>query len=358
MKSIKNLSFTLVLIFNVSLLFGQQMTWLPSRYVKNGCKDESSCKNKIVCYKLQYTPATTGTVTSYTTGFLADCTKGGTAVLTNKSCVMDDNSGYIDGCKGFNKILLNCSGNTGKLNVEKDQPVILHQVCFQLEKFEQITIEEDPVSQLTLSIDRENQQFTTEIAALKKNRIMNRYEVCEFIQPPLLLAAEKEKEQSILLKWKPALETGVGSYQIERAKEDSYFTVIANISDQTYNQNTQEYEYLDEGLDYGQYHYQITYNSGEESTNSNISEIELSDPNFSFKIYPNPTYEYLSLNINFKDKMAVMKITDADNKLILKKEVKTRVDHILNVNSYAAGLYIVTVQAGDKLINKKFIKIN
>ncbi len=358
MKNIKNLTLVMVLIFNVSLLFGQQMKWLPSRYVKNGCIDESNCVKKIVCYKLQYTPSTTGIVSSYTTGFLADCSKGGTAVLTNKSCVMDDNSRFVDGCSGFNKILLNCSGNTGKLYVEKDQPVILHQVCFQLEKYEHIAIEEDPVSQLTLSIDNEQKQFTTEIVSLTQNKIINKFEWCGLIQPHLLLEAEKEKEKSIGLKWKPALETGVGYYQIERTKDDSFFSVIANISDQTYNQNTQEYVFMDEGLEYGQYQYQITYYSGEESKNSNISEVELTDPNFNVKIYPNPTYDYLSLNINAKDKTAFIKISDAESKVILKKEIKTNVDFKINVTSFVAGMYIISVQAGDKLFNKKFIKIN
>ena len=147
---------------------------------------------------------------------------------------------------------------------------------------------------------------------------------------------------------------GVGYYQIERTKDDSFFSVIANISDQTYNQNTQEYVFMDEGLEYGQYQYQITYHSGEESKNSNISEVELTDPNFNVKIYPNPTNSEINLSCENVYNNLDLIIYNQLGTVILKRRYKTFQSEKL-ILDYPPMIYYITLQNEHFKVTKKFV---
>lgn len=140
------------------------ITWvfLPPGSTNGSCISNSNCCQDTLCYGLQYTPASTGLLTSYTTGFFVNCLSGMSPVVGNMSCVMSDNSFEINGCNPYNKVLFNSSGNTGLVPVTANVPIILHKVCFLVSAGDTVKIKEDTVTDLTTSIKLTETTFVTE----------------------------------------------------------------------------------------------------------------------------------------------------------------------------------------------------
>ena len=134
------------------LLPAQTLEWVFYDTGTGCATEQTDCNNNRQCYGLQYTPSITGTATSYTLGFLANCVGGGTAALAGSSCTMTDNTDIQSACD-FNLIQILPSGNSGALPVTAGQPVILHQVCLTLSITETMTFNEDESLALTVSID-------------------------------------------------------------------------------------------------------------------------------------------------------------------------------------------------------------
>jgi hypothetical protein len=126
------------------------------------CLSGTDCCDDIICYGLEYTPAVSGDLTSYTTGFFIECLSGMVPVISNSSCTMTDQSFLINECMLHDSILFNSSGHNGALAVTSGVPVVLHQVCFSLSAGQSIMISEDPVTDLTASIDLTGGGFTDE----------------------------------------------------------------------------------------------------------------------------------------------------------------------------------------------------
>ncbi len=166
-------------------LSAQQMRWEPSADLPEMAElDETDCHQNIVCYTLLYTPAHTGVLTSYTTGFQVDCDDEATAVVANHSVSMVDKSRQQIACAAAGKILLHASGNTGDLLVKATRPQPLHQICVQTAaRGNDLVFTADEVIGLTTSLDRANALPLTERPAfadfyLKRNRV-----VCAGILP-------------------------------------------------------------------------------------------------------------------------------------------------------------------------------
>ncbi|HJW29867.1 MAG TPA: hypothetical protein VJ508_11580, partial [Saprospiraceae bacterium] len=132
-----------------------EMRWvyLPAGAMIGSCTSATNCQTGTICFGLQYTPGLSGTLTSYTTGFLVDCYNNSDPVISNASCVMSDNSNLFENCGGNSLILMNCSGNSGSLPVTQNIPVILHQVCYQLGPGANILVDEDETTNLTTSVN-------------------------------------------------------------------------------------------------------------------------------------------------------------------------------------------------------------
>ena len=139
----------------------QKVNWVPSTESDGGCSMVTDCATNTLCYSLEYTPESTGILTSYTTGFFTSCIDGAANLLHNQSCVINDKSSMISACEEFGKTLLNCSGNTGQIMITKDEPIILHQVCFDIDVKEEVELLVDPVMGITVSIDLLTNGFTT-----------------------------------------------------------------------------------------------------------------------------------------------------------------------------------------------------
>lgn len=135
---------------------------IPENQNNGSCLSGTDCCDDIICYGLEYTPGVTGDLTSYTTGFFIECLGGMVPVISNASCSMTDYSALINECMLHDSILFNSSGQDGAFPVTSGVPVILHQVCFSLSAGQSILISEDPITDLTASIDLTGGGFTDE----------------------------------------------------------------------------------------------------------------------------------------------------------------------------------------------------
>jgi hypothetical protein len=93
MKIMNHILFVIVIISAIGTLHAQTMKWisLPPGDVNGTCINDAKLKGTKVCYALEYTPTVSGTLTSYTTGFLVSCTSLGSAIRNNQSCGMVGN---------------------------------------------------------------------------------------------------------------------------------------------------------------------------------------------------------------------------------------------------------------------------
>lgn len=156
--------FLLVLILSGVGLDAQQMQWVPGEEVGNpDYKDATNCADNVICYALAYTPAKSGTLTSYTTNFLVDCDGGKSAIISNRSLVMTDNSAQEEACEEAGVLLLNASGNTGSVNTKSNGAIYLHEICIQTSrKSTAIEFKMDEIGALTTSLDIPNGKAVTE----------------------------------------------------------------------------------------------------------------------------------------------------------------------------------------------------
>jgi len=143
--------------------------------MSGSCPSTTDCVNHELCYGLKYTPGVSGVLTSYTTGFFANCNSGGDVMVSNTSCVMVDNSQHIEACESYGLILFNSSGNSGDAannTITAGQELILHQVCFYLPYGDSLTITEDMLTDLTLNIDLENGSSMTDFPSFDQTIII------------------------------------------------------------------------------------------------------------------------------------------------------------------------------------------
>lgn len=125
--------------------------FLEKDLVNGSCVSQTDSSLNIQCYGVQYVPDTTGSASSYTLEFIGNCTSLGSPFLDpgNQSCVQNGNTLHYDACDAivdgemYNKFLLTISGNGANIPIVKNQPIILHQVCFDLPLLDTILLEKN-----------------------------------------------------------------------------------------------------------------------------------------------------------------------------------------------------------------------
>lgn len=124
-----------------------------------------------VCYALEYVPAVSGVLTSYTTGFHLSCTSRGSAITDNRSFALVDNVNLYDGCADHGVTAINASAHSGTAatgKVEAGKPVRVHQICLEIPAGEFVVVRKDDLIGLTSSINLENGEFQTEYIAFEE----------------------------------------------------------------------------------------------------------------------------------------------------------------------------------------------
>ncbi len=353
--------YLVIFLFAFSLQIGvsQTMTWLPSNKVNTGCKDMSNAKKNILCYKLQYVPEQTGVLTSYTTGFWADCLNGNSNIVLNQSCSMIDNSQQMPACEKFGKTLLNCSGNSGAKAsnfVKKGVPIYLHQICFQIDSKQEVNVMEDDLLDLTTSIDVEGETAKTFFPTYKTLSFKNDQWV-DFVKTDEIALTLQKKFSKSSLKWTPANETGNGFYLIERSSDNRIFNPIFRVEDGPDHKVDAHYLFTDTDKMIGEAYYRITYQSlSDLNTVSNVVNV-IYESDVTVELYPNPAIDYINLRVDSKDEIVTYKIFDSNGLLRANSKVKSNELHKLDVSSFGSGVYNITIETKENFVSRKFIVI-
>lgn len=344
---------------------GQTMKWVPLSPGNSlgECKSQATPNNGYRCYILQYIPAVSGTLTSYTTGFFVSCTSTGPSVVYNQSCSMVNNTNMIDGCGDFGKVLMNSSGNTGGSDnkIVAGRPYYLHQVCFSIPTGEEVSLIEDDLTDLTTSIDLGGGQVVTEAPnyitqTIGKPRIITAPPVSllDFVAKPV----EGHKTQ---LDWTLLNDKKQVKFSIEHSDDGTNFTPVGEVtaSDKV-DQAIQTYEYLDQPVADGVHFYRLKlYDERGSYDYSPIRLVNFSPADFVVKAWPSPVSEILNVYISHAGTKGHLELLDPTGKKVMEEDFSDgNSDHEISVNAFAPGMYTLVATSGTQRLNEKVVVVH
>lgn len=183
MKNIKYIVLLTMMFATQFEIKAQEIVWQFAEIdsVAGGCTSLSEDNDGIddkICFFIEYTPQITGNLTSYTMGMLANCVGGGNPVFSTVSCDITNNSEVLDGCSELDSVLIQVSG-FGNLDVVAFEPIVLHQVCFQLSEGDIVNMKMDDILGISTSIDSADGggPFTEEVV-IDSIEVTNNYFDC------------------------------------------------------------------------------------------------------------------------------------------------------------------------------------
>lgn len=341
------------------MAIGQNMQWVPSSFVNlKKCQDDTNCAKNKVCYVLQYTPVETGVLTSYTTGFFASCKKYKAKLIKNESCMMIDNSRAIDGCDDYEKMLINCSGNTGVQKVFAGQRTILHQVCFEVDNAQQeVVISKDETTNLTVSLDIDNSESKTEYPDFLEYKIKNK-EFCQSFKGNLKLASTSATYKESTLNWSPAQEQGGGHYEILWSSDGDQFEHLEVVPEHVTKQGQLQYEFIHKEAQEGRNFYKVNYIIEESSSTSNIASQFFNGKTSSLSIYPNPANSFAKIEVRSNADQVLLEIYSSTEVLLKSAKVNSFDSFLLKTGAFAPGMYTAKVIDGEQILTQKFVVVH
>ena len=340
----------------------QSMRWIPtppkSEFGK--CVDQSTQSGLTQCYVLEYTPAVSGVMTSYTTGFWVSCTSFGSAISKNQTCGITSNNNVVNGCSSMGKVLMNSSGNSGTFTnnqIQAGVPVILHQVCLSIPMGESVTIEEDPVTNLTTSIDLGNGMFQTEYPSFETAKF-SRVRFGDPTQVAFLdFKGQTAGNRIAQLDWSVSSETPGISYVVERSFDDEVFEKIGEVTGPEVVVKINSYQFYDREAQLGSNFYRLRQVDAEGNVSvSPVREIVFEEFPFEVNASPNPATDKLYVKLNHAKEPGTLTLLDVSGKerIISDFEV-TQANIIIDVTSLEQGMYTLQVTSGDDTHIEKIV---
>lgn len=344
-------------------VFGQTMKWVP--LAPGASLDHCTCltasrKSNVQCFALQYIPAVSGTLTSYTTGFLVSCTSLGSPVTTNQSCSMTNNTNEINGCTELGQVLINSSGNTGTSGsnkIEAGKPVYLHQVCFNIPEGESVTIQEEELTDLTTSIDLGNSQFATESPAFITQTVGKpRYDVA---RPTVWLDFKSTSAGELVsqLDWSVKREKQPTRFVIEHAVDGIHYTAVAEVKAKDDKDIMSGYQYMHQGAAEGLNFYRLQcFTSDGQWEYSPIRTVSFDTKQFTVQTWPSPVSEILNVHVSRAAVAGRFELVDLAGKRALQRDFPEGTSsHEINVAGLLPGIYTLIVSARKDKQNEKVV---
>lgn len=261
---------------------------------------------------------------------------------------MSSNVNLINGCGSNGTVLVNCSGNTGTSgnnNVTAGQPVIIHQICFVIPEGETITIREDPVTDLTTSIDIAGGESKTEYPVFAEMKIKK--EKTLLVKPLWLdfksVAAGQRLAQ---LDWTTSIETNNSHYVVERSADGIDFVALGRVESAN-QERINSYQYLDKDARLGKNYYRLVQVGADGSTkHSPVRMVTFEETPFSVKASPNPADEFIMVAIQSPVDETRIQLMDASGRVVIDetaagKNLNTR----LNTAKLPSGVYSLIVES-------------
>jgi len=330
---------------------------------QNGtCTSQTNCLNNIICFGLQYTPNLTGTMTSYTTGWLIDCyNNGADPVTSNASCVLANNSWKQDSCAPLGLVQWNFLGATpGAPLVQQGVPKIIHQVCFAIPNSGSVALDDfPPGSALTTSIDVSSTIHLSEApsyipfsfdSALYCGLLPVRY---------LLFEAEKFDELVSKLDWATAEELNNDYFEIQRSTDKGHtFETIGRVNATASPRSVNPYQFFDEAARPGSNLYRLKqFDRDGRYGFSPIRSVTFSSKQFDVKVWPNPSSDLLYVFISQAEQTGKLQLINLAGQKVFEQEILAgNADLEIAVDHFVAGVYTLVVQDGvDQKIEKIII---
>jgi hypothetical protein len=348
----------------VSVMQAQTMRWIPTpaQSVFGKCSDQSTKSGLTQCYTLEYVPAVTGVLTSYTTGFLVSCTSLGSAIAKNQSCTMTPNNREVNGCDALGKVLMNSSGNSGTIansQIQAGVPVLLHQVCLTIPTGESVSMEEDPVTDLTTSVDLGNGSFVTEFPTFTTATFRRiRYDAAlhtAFLDFQGVPAGDQVSQ----LDWSTSSDNKAVSFTIERSFDDEVYEAIGELKAGEEASPVRTYQFFDRKAQIGSNFYRLVQTSAEgEVAISPVREIRFEEFPFEVSATPNPAKDLLFVRIMEAKVPGTVKLLDVSGKERLNTTFEmNKLNLELEVSRLEAGIYTLQVNSGLDSYTEKIVVI-
>ena len=350
-------NFLILLLFVISsAASAQTMKWvsLPAGTVSGKCKCETNTKINKVCYALEYVPNATGTLTSYTTGFLVSCTSLGSPVKKNESCTMTNSVQVVDVCGQLGSVLLNSSGNTGgNTRVTAGEPIILHQVCFYIPEHEKLNIREETVTDLTTSITAPNNVVITEFPTyIEQTFGVPRPDVSK---PTAVIdfKVSRAGEQVAQLDWTVNNLHQLNYFEVLHSVDGTNFVNIGRVEASEVTSAFNTFQYLDQKAVLGMNYYKLNM-VGEDQEETVIRSVDFDKVPFGVSISPNPATDFLMVDVSGATADYEILIMDINAKLIKTEKADMRTLRTrININPLDAGVYTIQVKAGENSYAEK-----
>jgi len=364
MKSMKyNVSWMFALCITTGLQ-AQTMRWTPVNTPSKfgNCSFMEDKANRSQCYVLEYIPAVSGVLTSYTAGFFVSCTSLGSAISENQSCAMSSNVRMVNGCSSVGQVLMSSSGNTGSAinnKIEAGVPVILHQVCLTIPFGETVTIEEDPVTDLSTSVDVVDGTYATEYPSFE-TATFQRIRFDEDLVATFLDFQGKPAGVRIAqLDWSASPERDITTFSIERSFDGEIFEAIGEVPAQDEDQRIGIYQFFDKAAQVGDNFYRLRQIGGQgQETFSPVRKIVFEEYPFAVTASPNPVKERLSVTINHATEAGTVALIDVSGQERVTTTFEMRQSGIeIEVDKLEAGIYTLRVRSGKDAYTEKIAVI-
>ena len=343
-------------------LQAQIMRWIPSpstgQYGK--CSDQSTKSGLTQCYVLEYTPAVSGVLTSYTTGFMVSCTSLGTAIAKNQCCSMTEKNNEINACSTVGKVLLNSSGNSGTIThnqIEAGVPVILHQVCLTIPTGEAVSIEEEPVTDLTTSVDVGNGSYVTEFPSFE-TVTFRRFRYDDAVHTAFLdFQARKAGERRSQLDWSTPGGPEAFTFIIEHSTDGEHFQPIGEHKGVADDIRISSYQFFDDHAVTGSNYYRLRQldASGSEAV-SPVRELFFAEKPMEVSASPNPARERLYVHVIHANEPGQAMLIDVSGKERMTYDFDASSSNlILDLQLLEQGIYTLQVKSGKETHTEKIV---
>ncbi|MEM7369645.1 MAG: T9SS type A sorting domain-containing protein [Bacteroidota bacterium] len=170
-----------------------------------------------------------------------------------------------------------------------------------------------------------------------------------------------QQETGHLLEWTTKTEDGISSFTVERSLDSETFETIGSINSLGSIDQGLDYQFLDESAPVGGSYYRITtldINGVESSSEIIYLERVLPGPQL-FRLYPNPASDQLHLFLGIPEQAsASFSLTDMWGRTVhqeMRQLHSGNQEQVLDVNTFARGLYILRIRIGKEVLTKKIL---
>lgn len=180
-------------------------------------------------------------------------------------------------------------------------------------------------------------------------------------------SAEKVGERKARLTWSSSSEINSSHFEIEKSYDADNFEKIGEVKAAGNSQTLLRYEFYDDKIEGLRSKQILYYRLKMVDLDGTIEYSDIRGLNFGtdqlagVSMYPNPTSQYLNLDINkdyFTEENGELQVFDALGKLILSKKVIGSGIETIDMGRMSNGVYHVVLTQGDQVFKEKIIKID